>query len=404
MAETYIRSLYENIYVEDESVGKGYYSTTGAWTSDSNFFTTKTKRTDYLVGGYLLVQNASNTTFFMTFWDRLGQFIETKKLNISNGKYFFTSIPSNANDVSFSFHTSQIGIEINKIGKTYTLDAEIKHSQELNGDETIEFDIHYTRNNAVFLQDQPDLNMWLVEFENKEYVIINHTKQGQGDYYYATCTAILYALFKLNTDRIYDRIDASLTTIEGFNLVFDKTPFNYVIVDPAKAEQFEGLGEGMSRLEVLKTLIERWGYELKIVGNVFYFYAQIGNDTNFEYRYKINASDIEQSSDASELYTYARGYGDYDNKEDEDKTTTKSKKVKVVEDNDNEKPVNQKAKLKREYLSPLAKILGKLHAPPIMDGTITLKETMDKKLRDLVEKSLILSFTAKIVDMEGKRI
>ena len=28
-----------------------------------------------------------------------------------------------------------------------------------------------------FLQDQPDLNMWLVEFENKEYVIINHTKK-----------------------------------------------------------------------------------------------------------------------------------------------------------------------------------------------------------------------------------
>lgn len=50
----------------------------------------------------------------------------------------------------FSFHKSQSEIEINKIGKTYALDAEIKHSQEINGDETIEFDIHYTHNNAVF--------------------------------------------------------------------------------------------------------------------------------------------------------------------------------------------------------------------------------------------------------------
>lgn len=396
MTETYIRSLYEDIYVDNESVGNGYYTYSGSWVSDANYYTTNKKRTDYLIGGYLLIQNAVNTTVFMTYWDRLGNFISTKKIDVTNGKFFFTDMPTNANDVSFSFHKSQSDIEINKIGKTYALDAEIKHSQEINGDETIEFDIHYTRNNAVFLQDQPDLNMWLVEFENKEYVIINHTKKGHGDYYMASCTAILYALFKLNTERVYERVDASLTTTEGLNLVFKGTPFTYIVVDNAPAEKFEGLGEGASRLEVLKTLIERWGYELKIVGNVFYFYAQIGNDTNFEYRHKINASEIEQSSDASELYTYARGYGDY---EDED---TSDNNAEVVDTTDTDKPVIERAKLKREYTSPLAKILGKLHAPPIMDGRIKLKATMDKKLKDLVDGSVVLSFTAKISDMHDK--
>lgn len=118
------------------------------------------------------------------------------------------------------------------------------------------------------------------------------------------------------------------------------------------------------------------GLRVKIVGNVFYFYAQIGNDTNFEYRHKINASEIEQSSDASELYTYARGYGDY---EDEDTSDNKSE---VVNTTDTDKPVIERAKLKREYTSPLAKILGKLHAPPIMDGRIKLKDTMDKNLKN----------------------
>ncbi|MBS5965344.1 MAG: phage tail protein [Finegoldia magna] len=396
MTETYIRSLYEDIYVDNESVGNGYYTYSGSWVSDDNYYTTNKKRTDYLIGGYLLIQNAVNTTFFMTYWDRLGNFISTQRLDVANGKHFFTNMPTNANDVSFSFHKSQSDIEINKIGKTYALDAEIKHSQEINGDETIEFDIHYTRNNAVFLQDQPDLNMWLVEFENKEYVIINHTKKGHGDYYMASCTAILYALFKLNTERVYERVDASLTTTEGFNLVFKGTPFTYSVVDNAPSERFEGLGEGASRLEVLKTLIERWGYELKIVGNVFYFYAQIGNDTNFEYRHKINASEIEQSSDASELYTYARGYGDY---EDEG---TSDNKAEVVDTTDTDKPVIERAKLKREYTSPLARILGKLHAPPIMDGRIKLKATMDKKLKELVDSSVVLSFTAKIADMHDK--
>lgn len=399
MTETYIRNLYEDIYVDNESVGNGYYTYSGSWVSDDNYYTTNKKRTDYLIGGYLLIQNGVNTTVFMTYWDRLGNFISTQKLDVVNGKHFFTNMPTNANDVSFSFHKSQSDIEINKIGKTYALDAEIKHSQEINGDETIEFDIHYTRNNAVFLQDQPDLNMWLVEFENKEYVIINHTKQGHGDYYTVSCTAILYALFKLNTDRVYERIDASLTTTEGFNIVFKGTPFTYIVVDAAPSSRFEGLGEGVSRLEVLKTLIERWGYELKIVGNVFYFYSQIGNDTNFEYRHKINASEIEQASDASELYTYARGYGNYQDEVSEDTSDTKAE---VVDNTDSEKPVIERAKLKREYTSPLAKILGKLHAPPIMDGRIKIQDVMDKRLKELVDGSVTLSFTAKVSDMHDK--
>ncbi|QGX04239.1 hypothetical protein GA597_13550 [Staphylococcus haemolyticus] len=40
MAETYIRSLYENIYVDGESVGDGYYTLSGNWVSDTNFYTT----------------------------------------------------------------------------------------------------------------------------------------------------------------------------------------------------------------------------------------------------------------------------------------------------------------------------------------------------------------------------
>lgn len=398
MTGTYIRSLYENIYIDGESIGDGYYSYSGSWVSDTNYYTTNKKRTDYLIGGYLLIQNAVNTTVFMTYWDRLGNFISTVRLNVINGKHFFTDMPSNANDVSFSFHKSQSDIEINKIGKEYTLDAEIKHSQEINGDETIEFDIHYTRNNAAFLKEQPDLNMWLVEFENKEYVIISHTKQGNGNYYTVSCTAILYAFFKLDSERIYEKYQGYMTPNDAFSIVFKGTPFTYIIANSAGNFNFEAMGEGISRLEFLKTLIEKWGYELKIVDNVFYFYSQIGNDTNFEYRHKINASEIEQASDANELYTYARGYGDY-NETNED---TSGSKAEVVDDSDNDKPIIEKAKLKREYTSPLAKILGKLHAPPIMDENIKDKAVMDKQLRDLVEKSVSLTFTAKVEDMSNK--
>ena len=56
--------------------------------------------------------------------------------------------------------------------------------------------------------------------------------------------------------------------------------------------------------------------------------------------------------------------------------------MRVVDTTDTDKPVIERAKLKREYTSPLVKILGKLHAPPIMDGRIKLKDTMDKNLKN----------------------
>lgn len=391
----YIRSQNRDIFDELVFNGKGYYpdASNGTFFVNTNMITYSRVTTDKVVGGYIAFSSYTTGYFYMTFWDVKQQQIKTEKCTISNGLYYVKTAPYNADWVSLSFYNDQKIKEINKVGETYPLDAVIKHEQELNGDERIEVDIHYTDNNRKFLAYHEDLNMWLIEFEGKEYVIVSNTKKGYGDYQMVSCTAILYALFKLNTDRIYERYDEHLTVTEGLTLVFSGTPFTYINVGNAASEQFEGLGEGETRLEVLKTLIDRWGYEIKIVGDVFYFYDQVGNDSNFEYRYKINASDIEQASDANEMYTYARGYGDYsdDVAETTDETTDTTETSDI--------PITEKANLKREYTSPLAKYIGKLHAPPIQDGRITKVETMDQKLYDLVENSITITFTANIVDM-----
>nr|WLJ25857.1 MAG: tail protein [Staphylococcus phage HS12] len=405
----FIKSPYENIYDETLYNGNGYYNSNGTFITDKTFKYMDKQRTDFLGRGYVVMRNYTLPYFYATYWDRFGNFLYTEKCTLTNGVYRFPVLSTEANDVSFSFHESQEDIEIFKYGKYYYLEAVIQHSQEINGDEKLELDIEYTQNNGEFLSLQKDLNMWIIEFENKEYVIINNEKQGYGVKHRVSCTAILYALYKLNSDRIYERIDESLTTTEGFNYVFKGTPFSYVVVDSAPSSRFQGLGEGESRLEVLKKFIDRWGYELKIVGNVFYFYSQIGNDSNFEYRYKINAQNISQSSDASEMYTYCRGYGDYagdggdgvgDESDDIDSTEmTSTNEIETEENSGDDRPVAEKAKLKREYTSPLAKFLGKIHAPPVMDGRIKLVETMDQRLIQRVEGSIVLSFTADIVDM-----
>lgn len=266
-------------------------------------------------------------------------------------------------------------------GNEYFLQGVVKHDQEINGDERIDIDIEYTDINTEFLSKQDDLKMWIILFEGKEYRIISSKQTGFGDKYQISVTAILYMLDWLNTSRIYKRIDESLTVTEAFNIVFDDTPFTYSTVESAPSNSFEGIGEGETRLEIFKTFIERFGYEFLIVGNTVYLHNQIGNDANFEYRYKVNAQDISKEVDASEMWTHAKGYGNYS-------------------DDDENTDVIDKAKLKREYTSPLEQIIGmRREAPPIRDGRITHQSTMDANLKKTVDESMQISFTADIYDM-----
>ncbi|OEK41777.1 phage tail spike protein [Staphylococcus saprophyticus] len=265
-------------------------------------------------------------------------------------------------------------------GNEYFLQGVIKHDHELNGDERIDIDIEYTDMNSEFLSKQDDLKMWIILFEGKEYRIISSKQTGFGNKYQISVTAVLYMLDWLNTSRIYQRIDESLTVTEAFNIVFNDTPFTYSTVESAPSSRFEGIGEGETRLEIFKTFIDRYGYEFNIVGNVVYLQNRLGNDANFEYRYKVNTQDITKEVDASEMWTHAKGYGNYS-------------------DDDENTDVIDKAKLKREYTSPLANVIGIREAPPIRDGRVTKQATMDANLKKIVDESVQISFTADIYDM-----
>lgn len=387
----YIRSQFRNIYDELVFNGKGYYpnNSNGAFSVDTNMITYSRITTDKTVGGYIIFNQYTTSYFYMTFWDVNINQISTQKCEIINGRYKIKTVPKNADWVSFSFFNDQTDIDLYKIGETYPLDAAIKHEQELNGDERIDLTIEYTENNKQFLDYYEDINMWLIEYDNKEYVIINEERYGNGNYQKVECVAVLHQLFRLNTDRIYKRYDGSFTTSEAYNIVFANTPFSYVVVNSAPSSRFEGLGDGDSKLEVFKKLIDRYGHEFKIIDNVFYLYSRIGNDTNFEFRYKINANNIKKSINAENMYTYIRGYADYsDDTEDEtDETET------------TEIPVEEKAKIKKEYTHPLAKFLGKLHAPRWADGRYKNEKLVEDTIKKIVDDSLEISFTADIVDM-----
>nr|WP_245339388.1 phage tail protein [Staphylococcus sp. GDX8P54P] len=265
------------------------------------------------------------------------------------------------------------------------MEGEVKHEIEINGDERIDVEIEYTNVNKHFLDKKDDLKMWIIGFGVNEYRVISSTMIGYGDKLKISCVGILYMLDYLNSTRIIERVDGSLTVNEAMDLVFKNTPFTYQLVVPRYSEQFEGLGEGATKLEVLKTFIERYNYEISIKDKVMYFHDKIGIDSNFQYQYHLNSDDISKEVDASELYTYIEGYGDYSDDE-EDETVDVTKKAKL----------NPKTMQNNPYIHPLAKLLGNRVAPPIKDGRIKKEETLIQKMKDTVDNSLSISFSANI--------
>src|SRR5699024_8577288 len=183
----------------------------------------------------------------------------------------------------------------------------------------------------------------------------------------------------LDTFRTYDRYDEHMTAQLAFSRIFADTGFSFTLNGSFDAVQLEGFGDGETRPETFKRALERYKCEFRIVGNIVYLEHQIGNDTNHQYRHRLNASNIVQEVDANEMWTYAKGYGDYgDGGGGEDW---------------------QNAKLTREYTSPIASIIGIRHAPPIKNGNITTASQMDSQLKTLVDESLKISITADIHDL-----
>src|SRR5699024_5241713 len=104
----------------------------------------------------------------------------------------------------------------------------------------------------------------------------------------------------------------------AFDVVFKDSGYQYVLVDFVEAIQIEGSGKGETRLEMFKRLLDRFSLEFYIIGKTVYLKKLIGNDTNFLYKYKLNASNVSKSIDASGFVTHIKGFGNFGNEEGED--------------------------------------------------------------------------------------
>ena len=266
-------------------------------------------------------------------------------------------------------------------GNDYACQASITQDYELNGNQSLTAVILPSKVNRNFIDNIAE--MWSIfDFDDVEHRIVYVKKRGEGATLSVEIKAVPAFFDDFDTLRIYDEYNEHMTAQRCFSLIFADTPYSVVLNGSFDAVEWQGLGGGETRLEMFKRALERYKAEFRIVGNTVYIENQVGRDTQFQYRYRLNASNIVKEHDASALWTYARGYGDYED-----------------EGEDGDGGGWESARLKREYTSPLAQIIGIRHAPPIKDGRIKHANVLDAQLKSLVDESLKISISADIRDL-----
>ena len=207
---------------------------------------------------------------------------------------------------------------------------------------------------------------------------MNIKRQTRGNSFNLNVRATPLFYWEFSKSIIHEDNDGSHTANSAFRTVFEGSGFNFALVDFSPSVEIEGFGKGANRLELFKRILDRYNYEFIIQGRTVYMHHRIGNDTNFMYKYKLNASNVSSTTDASEYFTHIKGFGDFE---------------------EGEEDYFNNAKLKREFTHPLADVVGKWEGSPIVDGRVTQTSTLDEAMAQAVEESLAVTIEGTLHDV-----
>ena len=250
------------------------------------------------------------------------------------------------------------------------------HTSELNGQDDLELRIPQQKNNNLDLLSIDKL--WEFDYKNITYKAVNVKRQTRGNSFNLNVRATPLFYWEFSKSIIHENHDGSHTANSAFRTVFEGSGFNFALVDFSPSVTIEGFGKGANRLELFKRLLDRYNYEFEIQGRTVYMKHLIGNDTNYMYKYKLNASNVSSTTDATEYFTHIKGFGDFE---------------------EGEEDYFKNAKLKREYTHPLADVVGKWEGPPIVDGRVTQTSTLDAAMAQAVEESLAVTIEGTLHDV-----
>ena len=212
-----------------------------------------------------------------------------------------------------------------------------------------------------------------------EYRIVMLDKTTVGQKEKLTIKARPVELDDLNNLRVYEVYNGSFTGKSYFDLVFKDTGYKYELHAKVSSSKFENLGNHDTNLELFKKGLERYNleYEYNAKTKTFHLYDIVQRKANYYIKAGVNANNVKVQEDASKCYTYIRGYGGFD-----------------------EQQTFNEASLQYEYTHPLADLIGKRHAPPVVDGRITKGDTLKKAMELVIQESLKTSVTLDFISLQ----
>ncbi|MGW7900170.1 SGNH/GDSL hydrolase family protein [Staphylococcus shinii] len=213
-----------------------------------------------------------------------------------------------------------------------------------------------------------------------EYKIIYIKKSSIGENQKVYVKAIKREIFDLKAKRIHESYTGSFTGEEYFKLIFKSSGYNFKLLSKVYASRFENLGEGDSRLELFKKGLKRYNLEYYYdeKTRTFYLQTSVGKEAKYRIDTKINANNVQLEEDASERFTYIKGFGDFD---------------------ENESYMD--GVLQITYVHPVAKVIGEIHAPPVIDGRIKHEDKLKEKMEKVINDSIKISVSTDFIHLES---
>ncbi|HHV6154130.1 TPA: SGNH/GDSL hydrolase family protein [Staphylococcus aureus] len=264
-------------------------------------------------------------------------------------------------------------------GVGHAINISTKVSKKLNEDSSL--DLTIIENASTFDAIGAITKMWTIthvegEDDFNEYVIVILDKSTIGEKIRLDIKARQKELDDLNNSRIYQEYNESFTGVEFFNTVFKGTGYKYVLHPKVDASKFEGLGKGDTRLEIFKKGLERYHleYEYDAKTKTFHLYDELSKFANYYIKAGVNADNVKIQEDASKCYTFIKGYGDFDGQQ-----------------------TFAEAGLQIEFTHPLAQLIGKREAPPLVDGRIKKEDSLKKAMELVIKKSVTASISLDFV-------
>lgn len=212
-----------------------------------------------------------------------------------------------------------------------------------------------------------------IECDGQEFTIKNITEKSLGNSAIKSIQAE-HIFFGLIDHYYYDQLIEGVYSIDALlSRIFNGTGYTYSIEYNFQDQYFENFGLD-NVLSLVNLITETFGAKVSRNNKHVAFRNKIGNEIDFQFRYRHNTKTISKSIDTTNLSTVIKGYADVD-----------EYGIYHVEST---------------YRSPLADVYGERHATPIFADDLVLASSLNQRLQESINDKPEISYSLEFVELK----